>query len=113
MYLTGLEKMWGYLHDNTAYVSEFLYVTDPYTYASRFIDMLSQNPESIPLLRDRLSLERRNSSIWGSLMRGGYGMAEYRIVRMMQIESFREILERNFPDLVISSEGPRLRRGTR
>lgn len=113
MYPTALEKMWGYLHDNTAYVSEFLYVTDPYMYASNFIDMLTLNPEVIPMLREKMAIERNNSNIFGQLMRGGYGVSEYRVVRMMQIEAFTEVLERNFPDLVIDREGPKLRRGTR
>lgn len=113
MYLTALERMWRYLHDDKSCVSEYLFVTDPYSYTSTFIDMVSCNPEVLPQLKSKMQMERMNSGVFGLFMREGHGMAEYRVVRMMRLESFREILENNFSELVNNTDGPRLKRGSR
>lgn len=110
MYMTSLEVIWRYLHDKLDGVNEYFFVTDPYSYTSRFIDMISRNPEVIPELKTRMDIERTNSSIVCLLLREGYGMAEYRIIRMMRVSQFREILEREFSWLLKKEEGPRLGR---
>ena len=45
MYMTSLERMWGYLHDDKRCVQEYLFVLDIYRYTSYFVDLISQNPE--------------------------------------------------------------------
>lgn len=113
MYMTALEYMWRYLHDDTSCVSEYLFVTDPYSYTSKFVDMIARNPEVIPQLKSKMQMERMTSGVFGLFMREGYGTSEYRVLKMMRIESFRDILERNFSELINNTEGPRLRRGSR
>lgn len=110
MYLTSVEKMWRYLHDDPSLVSEYFFVTNPYSYTSRFTDMISSNPEALPQLKSRMKIEKAASSIFGLLLREGYGFTEYRIVKMMRQESFREVLKNNFPELLQNEVGPILRR---
>lgn len=110
MYMTPVEVMWRYLHDDTNVVGEWAFVTDPFSYISKFVDMISRNPECLAALKSKMDIERRNSSILGLFLRGGYGMAEMRIMHMMRYEAFREILEREFSWLCNNQDGPKLRR---
>lgn len=97
MYMTSFEKMWGYLHDRKDCVDQYLFVTDPYTYTSRFVDMLIRNPEVISELKSKIRMEKRNSSIIGLFLRGGYGISELRIMRMMKYSDYlaNEFMEFN------------------
>ena len=71
MYMTSLERMWGYLHDDKRCVQEYLFVLDIYRYTSYFVDLISQNPEVLPQLRDRIKREKMNSGFLGLLFRDG------------------------------------------
>lgn len=107
MYMTSLEKMWGYLHDKKECVDENLFVTDPYRYTSIFVDMLVKNPEVVPQLKTKIKIEKMNSSVLFNFLRGGYSMSELRIVRMMEIPEFYEFLANEFSELAISHQEPK------
>lgn len=113
MYMTSLERIWGYLHDDKRCVQEYLFVLDIYRYTSDFVDLIFRNPEVLPQLRDRIKREKMNSGFLGLLFRDGYGLAEYRLIRMMQVEAFREILANNFQELDESVSSPKLSRNIR
>lgn len=107
MYKTSLEIMWGYLHDRSDCVDEYLFVTDPYRYTSRFVDMLVENPEVISQLKSKIKIERMNSSALFSFFRGGYSMSELRILKMMKIRDFQEFLSQEFSELIFGEEMPK------
>lgn len=100
MYKTSLEILWGYLHDQRDYVDEYLFVTDPYRYTSNFVDMLVRNPEVISQLKSKMRIEKMNSSILFTFLRGGYSISELRIIRMMSIDNFYEFFANNFSELI-------------
>lgn len=110
MYITNIEKIWRYLHDDRGVVDEYLFVTDPYRYTSNFIDMISRSPEVLPELKTRMKRERDLSGPFGLFMRSGYGLAEYRIIKMMKIVAFSQVLESEFGEILNEADGPRLRR---
>lgn len=58
MYNSGVEVMWGYLHDRRDCVDEYLFVTDPYRYTSQFVDMLIRNPEVVSQLKSKIRIEK-------------------------------------------------------
>ena len=68
MYMTSLERMWGYLHDDKRCVQEYLFVLDIYRYTSDFVDLIFRNPEVLPQLRDRIKREKMNSGFLGLVM---------------------------------------------
>lgn len=107
MYMTSLEKMWGYLHDQRNCVDENLFVTDPYRYTSDFIDMLVRNPEVVSQLKSKMKIEKMNSSVLFNILRGGYCMSEFRIVKMMRIGNFYEYLAQEFPELAVPDQEPK------
>lgn len=97
MYLTALENIWRYLHDDKSVVNEYLFVTNPYLYTSNFVDMLVKNPEVLPLLKSKMKEERRHSMF--SFLMGGYGLSEYRIIKMARISTFHDFIINEFEEL--------------
>lgn len=65
MYETAILTMWKYLHDDKSVVSEHLFVTDPYSYTSRFVDVMVRNPEVMSMLKSKIREEKMNSSVVG------------------------------------------------
>lgn len=113
MYMTRLDIMWQYLHDQSNCVDEYLFVTDPYRYTSAFVDMLVRNPEVIPQLKSKMHVERMNSGVFGLFMRDGYGLAEYRVIKMMRIDAFHDFLADEFPELINFEQGSKLSKNIR
>ncbi len=108
MYLAALEKMWRYLHDDKSVVNEFLFVTNPYLYTSKFNDMLERNLEVLPLLKSKMKEERENSML--SFLMDGYGRAEYRILKMARINGFQDFLMNAFSELFAEKDNKKLTR---
>ena len=108
MYMTSLDVMWQYLHDRNNCVDEYLFVTDPYRYTSDFVDMLVRNPEVVPQLKSKMHRERMSSSVFGLFMCDGYGLAEYRIIKMMKIDAFHDFLADEFSELINIEQGTKL-----
>ena len=107
--MTNLEYLWGYLHDDKECVRENMFVLDPYRYTSEFIDALAKSPDCLCLLKAKIKQERELSFGLFSFLRGGYGQAEYCIIRMMNIGSFNEVLQKYFGDLFDSLEKEKVR----
>lgn len=107
MYMTSLEMMWGYLHDQSNCVDEYLFVTDPYRYTSNFVDMVVRNPEAVPELICKIKREKDHSGIIGLLLRNGYGVSELRIKKMMKIKTFHDFLSNEFSELCLCDQDSR------
>lgn len=100
MQISGVEKIWLYLHDNPKVVNPNMYVANTYLYASKLVEMLSINPEYISELSLRMLTERLNDSDFFLRQRDGYGKTEFRLTKLMKINGLGDCLKRLFPDLV-------------
>lgn len=102
--MSPLEYIWGYLHDNSKCVNPNLFVTDTYTYASRLIDLLTVNPEVIPFLKERIAREKKGSIKFFSDARGGYGLTELRIAKLMNLNGIGDYFVEQFNEIESSHE---------
>ena len=100
MSIHGIERIWLYLHDDQRVVPTTEYVHNTYRYLNRLLDFLYRNPECIPELKYRMTIERLNDSSLFLKMRNGYGKTEYRLIKLMNIRGLGANLKRYFPELV-------------
>ncbi|MGN1371385.1 MAG: hypothetical protein ACI4XM_03835 [Candidatus Coprovivens sp.] len=100
MNITGPEKLWLYLRDDKRVVNENMYTCNRYLYTTKFAEMLYLNPEYIPELKLRMTMERLNDTEFFLKLRNGYGKTEYRIIKMMQVENVGRIIMKYFPELI-------------
>lgn len=108
MNISGIEKIWLYLHDDPRVVPRESYAINRYTYLRRLVEMLSLNPEYISELRLRMYTERITDSDYFLRQREGYGKSEYRLVKLMKIKGLGDSLKRYFPELVPTEEARKL-----
>lgn len=98
----GAEKIWAFLHDDPEVVGNTTYVGNTYMYLNKLLKILyCADAIALSEIKQRMYIEKNYgfSKVFEQ-MREGYGLTEYRIVKLHRIKGIGKNLERYFPELL-------------